>query len=437
MYRWLFIVLVVVTILSLFQNNSITGANVQGNISLCIYTLNPLSAIEDQNVSVGEFYNYTIPCQSYCNETVMTDFIALPYGCNANLTNIQLNTTTGIISGTPNASEVGTFLMIVRCKTNCCWDTEMFYLTINPGNTSNQTNMTNVTLPAPNISISYDGNVSVNWSDENAPTYTVFYSSNISAIVLLNTSNVPADVYNVSGITSLNWTDLNHSDDTRRYYTVASVNGTFMNLSRDMPVGKNTWNFTILNSSVYGALSTQAVGIYLDKSYTASSFLQYIPSSLRPSVTMLQKGDATGETLLTHVKGLLANDFTMNPGSGYFVTLDSDYPYTVVGRVFRPPYVQNYTVVTSSVYGALSTNFVTIYDGINHSTASSYVNSMNNSLRPSISRFLKSDLNGEYLETHVLGLLLDFDIEPAEGYFVTLDDNSSHVVKNLEVNTRW
>ena len=127
----------------------------------------------------------------------------------------------------------------------------------------------------------------------------------------------------------------------------------------------------------------------------------------------------------------------MNPGSGYFVTLDSDYPYTVVGRVFRPPYVQNYTVVTSSVYGALSTNFVTIYDGINHSTASSYVNSMNNSLRPSISRFLKSDLNGEYLETHVLGLLLDFDIEPAEGYFVTLDDNSSHVVKNLEVNTRW
>jgi len=441
MYKWFIAIFLVGALIALIANYStLTAASVQGNISLCLFTVDPLSAIPDQNVTVGDFYNYTIPCQAYCGESKQSEFIALPYGCNANLTNIQLNTSTHVISGTPNASEVGTFLMIVRCKTNCCWDTEMFYLTINPGNTSNQTNMTNVTLPAPNISISYDGNVSVNWSDENAPTYTVFYSSNISAIVLLNTSNVPANVYNVSGITSLNWTDLNHSDDTRRYYTVASVNGTFMNLSRDMPVGKNTHYFTTPVSTKFGSLASQYMSLYLEnEKYTnASSLLLDVPSYLNPSISRLLKSNAAGEYFNSHVKGLAGNNFNLSNNIGYVLTVNSDYNFTVVGRVPVPPYILTYDEFTSNVFGSLASNYRGISDtGVNLS-ANSLLNSIPGIYNPSISRLLKSDAAGEYFNSYVRGLAGGaWIVEPGVGYVITSNADYNHTVKPLEVNNRW
>ena len=440
MYKLIVMALLVLTILTMLVGSpSLTGANVQGNISLCLYTFNPLTAIPDQNITVGEDYNFTIPCQSYCNETIVTSFIALPYGCNANLTNIQLNTSTGIISGTPNASEVGTFLMIIRCKiANCCWDTEMFYLTINLGNTSNMTNTTNVTLPAPNISISYDGNVSVNWSDENASSYTVFYSSNISAIVLLNTSNIPSDVYNVSGITALNWTDLNHSDDTRRYYTVASVNGTSMNLSLDMPVGKNTWNLTVPVSLVYGPLASQYVSLYLENNYTASTLLDFIPISLNPAISKQLKSDGGGEYIETHVKGLAVNNFNISLNEAYVISVDDNVSHTFVGRVIKPPYIINYSVYSSSVFGPLASNFRGPFDTARNVDANSYLSTVNTSLNPAISRLLKSDGAGEYYDTYVGGFAGGaWSVEPGVGYVVTVDNNFSHITKPLEVNDRW
>lgn len=441
MYRWLFTVLVVITILSLFQHNFLTSmiTSGSGNFSICLYSNDPLSAIADQNITVGTYYNYTIPCQSYCGESKESELIALPYGCNANLTNIQLNTSTNIIGGTPNASEVGTFLMIVRCRTNCCWDTEMFYLTINPNNTSNLTNITNVTLPAPNISISYDGNVSVNWSDENAPTYTVFYSSNISAIVLLNTSNVPADVYNVSGITTLNWTDVNHSDDTRRYYTVASVNGTFMNLSHDMPVGKNTHYFTTPTSNAYGSLASQYMSLYLyNQNYgNASSFLVDVPSNLNPSLTKLLKSDSGGEFFSSHVKGF-GNDFSIYLNHAYILTVNSDYNLTVVGRVVRPPYILEYDEVTSSVYGSLASNFRGVPDTGKNLTANQLMNSIPPVYNPSISTLQKSDASGEFYSSYVRGLAGgSWIVEPGVGYVITSNADYNHTVKPLEVNSRW
>ncbi len=48
----------------------------------------------------------------------------------------------------------------------------------------------------------------LNWSYVwSANSYNLYYSSNISAIMTLNLSNIPSDVSNFSNITNLNYTD--------------------------------------------------------------------------------------------------------------------------------------------------------------------------------------------------------------------------------------
>lgn len=274
--------------------------------------------------------------------------------------------------------------------------------------------------------------IDLNWTEvPGADYYNVYYSSNISAIMTFNLSQPYLDVFNVTNITDSNYTDQNASDDQKRYYLITYVaNGTEY-LTDYREVGKYTFYYDSLNSSTYGALASNRIGIYFDVNYTAESFLQGIPGSLNPTISKLEKSNASGEYLTTHVRGLAdGNDFQMIPGDGYIVTVDSGYNHTVAGAVYYPDYTLPYTVVNSSTYGTLASNWATIYDTKKNYTAESFLQEIPGSLNPTISRLDKSNSSGEYLTTHVRGLAdgNDFPMQVGISYIVTVDDNFNHTI---------
>ncbi|MFH1683219.1 MAG: hypothetical protein ABIA37_05485 [Candidatus Woesearchaeota archaeon] len=269
--------------------------------------------------------------------------------------------------------------------------------------------------------------VYLNWSNVSAATsYNLYYSSNISAIMLLNTSNIPGDVNNISGITLLNWTDTTANQTQKRYYTVSAVKGTAENLTTDQPVGKFTYYYTAPVSGTYGTLATNRISIYLNISYYAESFLQEIPSFLNSTISRLEKSDGSGEYLTTHVRGLNdGNNFSLDLSKGYAVTVDQDYNHTIVGDVAFTPYNLSYTAPSSTTYGTLATNWAGIYDFNKTYYAESFLQEIPSFLNSTISRLEKSDGSGEYLTTHVRGLNdgNNFSINLGVGYAITVDDN--------------
>jgi len=274
--------------------------------------------------------------------------------------------------------------------------------------------------------------IDLNWTDvPGADYYIIYYSSNISAIMTLNLSAIPGDVFNISNITDSNYTDTNASDDQRRYYVVTYVINDTEYLTNYREVGKYTFYYNTLNSSTYGTLASNRIGIYFDVNYTAESFLQKIPGYLNPTISKLEKSNASGEYLTTHVRGLNdGNDFQMIAGEGYIITVDTAYNHTVAGAVYDPSYILHYTVLNSSTYGTLASNWATIYDTKKNYSAESFLQEIPGGLNPTISRLDKSDGSGEFLTTHVRGLNdgNNFTMEVGISYIVTVNDNYNHTI---------
>ncbi|MBU1111806.1 MAG: hypothetical protein KJ896_03430, partial [Nanoarchaeota archaeon] len=114
-------------------------------------------------------------------------------------------------------------------------------------------------------------------------------------------------------------------DSEFNHTVVGVVAMTPYNLSYDVPF-----------SSQYGTLASNWVGIYdFNNTYTAESFLQEIPAYLNSTISRLEKSNASGEYLTTHVRGLNdGNNFTMSLGTGYVVTVDAGYNHTLCSECF-------------------------------------------------------------------------------------------------------
>jgi len=318
---------------------------------------------------------------------------------------------------------------------NYTWNCLAYDLGDNPdwGDTNRSLRM-NYTVPKLDIDLDLTDNQSIklNWTPiSGAEYYNIYYSSNISAIMTFNLSDMSLDVFNVSNIPDSNYTDTNASDDQKRYYLVTYImNGTEY-YTNYREVGKYTFYYDALNSSTYGNLASNRIGIYFDVNYTAESFLQRIPSSLNPTISRLEKSNSSGEYLVTHVRGLNdGNDFQMIPGEGYIVTINNVYNQTVAGAVYDPSYTLQYTVINSSTYGILASNWATIYDTRKNYTAESFLQEIPGYLNPTISRLEKSDSSGEYLVTHVRGLNdgNDYNMETGISYIVTVNDGYNHTL---------
>ncbi|MBU0469973.1 MAG: hypothetical protein KKA62_04595 [Nanoarchaeota archaeon] len=277
----------------------------------------------------------------------------------------------------------------------------------------------------------HDDNKSVdlNWSGT-SDSFRVYYSTNISAIVNLDTNNVHSSVTVVNGITDNNWTDYNASLDQKRYYTVAAVSGSCISAINDT-WGKFTYYYEAPVSSIFGSLSSDRIAIYLNVSYDAETFLQGIPDSFNPTISRLDKSNVSGEFFTTHVKGLNdGNNFDLEIIKGYQLTVDGYFNQTIVGRIMPTPYILNYETPYSSFYGTLATNWNGIYDFNRTYSAESFLQDIPPSLNPTISRLDKSDASGEFLTTHVRGLNdgNNFNIDLGIGYAITVDDNFNHTL---------
>ncbi|MBU0456648.1 MAG: hypothetical protein ABH824_05610 [Nanoarchaeota archaeon] len=94
--------------------------------------------------------------------------------------------------------------------------------------------------------------------------------------------------------------------------------------------------YDVVTSSSYGPLASNWRGVFdFNKSYTAESFLQEIPAGLNPTISRLDKSNVSGEFLTTHVRGLNdGNNFNVNEGTGYVITVDGNYNHTLCTECF-------------------------------------------------------------------------------------------------------
>lgn len=280
-------------------------------------------------------------------------------------------------------------------------------------------------------SLDSNGYVFINWTPMITAThYNIYYSENISAIMSLDLANIPADVYNFSNITDLNYTDSTAAAQ-KRYYTLSYATSSYEELSTDTPIGRFTYYYDVFNSTTYGPLSSNRINLFLDVNYTAESFLQEIPGGLNPTISRLEKSDGSGESLITHVRGLSdGNDFQMYVSQGYLITLDQNYNHTLVGKVDAQPYILEYDVLNSTTYGPLASNWKGTWDFKKNYTAEIFLQEIPGGLNPTISKLVKSDGSGESLITHVRGLAdgNDFQMYPGVGYTITIDANHTHTL---------
>jgi len=277
------------------------------------------------------------------------------------------------------------------------------------------------------ISLNVDNeSADLNWTYvSTANSYNIYYSSNISAIMTLDLNNIPLDVIKIENITATNWTDWNASEVQKRYYTVSTVQINTECLTSDIPVGKFTYYYDAPYSSIYGTLASNRIALYLNVSYNAESFLQEIPGNLNPTISRLDKTNASGEYLTTHVRGLDdGNNFPLYISIGYQITVDDYFNQTIAGKVYIPPYILYYDVPNSSTYGILATNLRGIWDFNKTYDAESFLQEIPGNLNPTISRLDKTNASGEYLTTHVRGLNdgNNFGMNLGVGYAITVDD---------------
>lgn len=314
------------TIFQTYTMFTLTGRTTTGTgtVGLCTITAPNIISIPSQTATVGRVFSYAVNCTSDCGESLSITHHTVP-----SLSSFAINSSNGEINFTPQDGEDDSYTVYIYCdkpETAFGTDDTSFALTISAehGPSHLDGNLT--------------GNHSVylNWTNvTSADNFTLYYSSNISAIMALDLDNLPSNFTKVEDLTGLNWTDLNASQDQKRYYTVSATKGGVESLTQDTPVGKFTYYYTAPSSDVYGTLASNRIALYLNLSYTAEPFLQEIPSSLNPTISKLEKTNASGEFLTTHVRGLAdGNDFDMEIGVGYAITVDADHNHTLCTNCF-------------------------------------------------------------------------------------------------------
>ena len=400
---------------------SITGAatGASGDFSFCKVTNVHLNSISPQTGYAGTRFIYPVNVTSDCGEKITFSGVTVP-----DLPSFFINSTTGIIDFTTQGGEEGVYdVNIFVVKTGFPLNTTVFQLTISgsikPTNFSCIKNTSN------------SSRINLNWNDaDGAAYYKIYYSSNISQVSnRTSNSSIGTNVTTVSFLNSSDWVDTDHLGVDRRYYTVvAVVNGS--EGYNDEPVcGKITYQYTTPTSTVYGPLASNRVDLYLNATYTAETWLQEIPAGNNPTISRLDKSNASGEYYTTHVRGLNdGNNFNIDSTIGYLLTSDNYFNHTIVGRAYRPPYNVSYDAPSSSVYGTPSSNARGPHDSIKYYYAENFLQEITAGLNPTISRLDKSNASGEYLTTHVRGLSdgNNFYMQPGIGYLITVDGPYNH-----------
>ena len=166
--------------------------------------------------------------------------------------------------------------------------------------------------------------IDLNWSEiEEAGSYTIYYSSNLTELQQINLTNLSPGITKVQGITDNNWTDWNAENIQKRYYTVSSVLGTLENLSKEI-VGKCDLEY-IADST--GEKGRNLLTLCMNVSYTAESFIQEVPNST--VIKQLNRWDnPEKEHWEGHTPGSPVYDFPININKGYMIFVTENSTWT-------------------------------------------------------------------------------------------------------------
>ncbi len=400
---------------------SLTGAATDsaGTVGFCKVLYPRLDTIPNQIGYVGTPFTYPVNVSPDCGERITFSGVPVP-----DLSSFHINSSTGVIDITPQAGEEGVYdLNIFVVKNGFALNTTVFTFTIlgtiRPTNFTCIKNTTN------------SSRVYLNWDNvSTASYYKIYYATNISQVAnMTSNTSLGSNVSTISLLNQSEWSDNNHLGVLRRYYTVvAVVNGT-EGYSDEPVCGKITYQYTAPVSSTYGTLASNRIVHYLNTTMDAETWLQEIPEGNNPTISRLDKSNASGEYYTTHVRGLLdGNNFNVDPTIGYLITTDNYYNQTVVGKIYRPPYNISYDAPVSTVYGTLASNARGPHDSIKYYYAETFLQEIPAGLNPTVSRLDKGNAEGEYLTTHVRGLDdgNNFYMQPGIGYLITTDGYYNH-----------
>lgn len=280
-------------------------------------------------------------------------------------------------------------------------------------------------VPAPEIDayLNIDNaSVNLNWTNiTQATSYTLYYSTNLTALELLNLSSIPANVYNISGITTNKYNDTSAASVKIRYYRVAAVRGSLQNLSTNA-VAKYT--HTLIASSD-GVLGRNLVAEPINASLNAQTYLNAISTIYNPSVSKLDRSDSENENWVSQVVGLPTSLFNLTQEEGYLTFVNVTQNYTFVGRVWTN-FITNKLIASSD--GVLGRNLVGVTYTQTGYNAQTYLNGLPTSYNPSVSRLDRTNAENENWVSQVVGLPTSlFNITEGEGYlaFVNVSYNYS------------
>ncbi|MFC1728651.1 hypothetical protein ACFLZ7_04295 [Nanoarchaeota archaeon] len=119
--------------------------------------------------------------------------------------------------------------------------------------------------------------INLNWTDvTDAPSYTVYYSDNVTELKNMDTNSLSAGIFNVSGLTDSNWVDTNAEGIEKRFYRVAAVSESNKNLT-DKIVGK--YDIEIMSSTgVAGVMEGNVISLPLISENNSIDYIVRYPS---------------------------------------------------------------------------------------------------------------------------------------------------------------
>lgn len=189
-------------------------------------------------------------------------------------------------------------------------------------------------VPAPlnlDAFVNSDGkSIDLNWTNvSSAEYYVVFYSSNLSKLVDLNLSNIPPEVGNMTNIVHNYVTDYFADSVRERYYKVASVKGSMINISEEI-VGKYTYTFYGISNPSNAHRAENWMSVPFNISFTAESFMDSIPNNIAEKLTKLIRQDNETYQFYTHIHNLNdGKNFYMKIAEGYALFTNQTGEYTV------------------------------------------------------------------------------------------------------------
>ncbi|MBU1111890.1 MAG: hypothetical protein KJ896_03850, partial [Nanoarchaeota archaeon] len=384
----------------------------------------------------------SLPADNYINDS--SDPVSVTFECNATddagLANISLYITnssnqsfalnqTTSISGTSNSTSWTLELANGNYTWNCLAYDSSGNSDWGDSNRSLTINYTILGLGRPNLTITLNPDnesSDLNWTNvTNALSYTLYYSDNLCEIINMNLNNISYGIRNITGLTYLNSTDFNASNNQSIYYRVSAVRGSLENLSLDI-VGKHTYYLIGTSSGTNDNNRKNWISLALNASYDAETFVQNIPEGLGIRVKKLDRPDNDSYTYITHNKAG-PNNFTMELEGGYEIEVSNDINYTIVGVPFVSPFTYQLIGTSSGTNDNKRKDWIGVKScNSNNTDAETFIQGVPGDVGIRVKKLDRPDNNTYTYITHNKAGPNNFTMDVGGGYVVEVSDNVNY-----------